>query len=216
MATMHTARLKRGEKQEMIDTPVVPARSVSAACPSTKPLQLPAAMNSANVLMGCHLVNGVLHIRTRSNVSQKQRAAAATDLRGGMSAIALSVAGTRPLKRMSDTVSDIRYIGYPSWYPSFRHYHPQTFKGALRVNFDADSEFKALRAPKGYPDADPDSMTRTTMIVLHAHRPAAPRRPGPHLRGSLARSLPPAAVDRGSRGLFARRDKPCDKLYRKR
>ena len=91
MATMHTARLKRGEKQEMIDTPVVPARSVSAACPSTKPLQLPAAMNSANVLMGCHLVNGVLHIRTRSNVSQKQRAAAATDLRGGMSAIALSV-----------------------------------------------------------------------------------------------------------------------------
>ena len=91
MATMHTARLKRGEKQEMSDTPEVPARSVSAACPSTKPLQLPAAMNCANVLMGCHLVNGVLHIRTRSNVSQKQRAAAATDLRGGMSAIALSV-----------------------------------------------------------------------------------------------------------------------------
>ena len=53
MATMHTARLKRGEKQEMSDTPEVPARSVSAACPSTKPLQLPAAMNCANVLMGC-------------------------------------------------------------------------------------------------------------------------------------------------------------------
>ena len=33
-----------------------------------------------------------------------------------MSAIALSVAGTRPLKRMSDTVSDIRYIVYPSLY----------------------------------------------------------------------------------------------------
>ena len=67
MATMHTARLKRGEKQEMSDTPEVPARSVSAACPSTKPLQLPAAMNCANVLMGCQYTFGTAATSHRSN-----------------------------------------------------------------------------------------------------------------------------------------------------
>ena len=187
MATMHTARLKRGEKQEMIDTPVVPARSVSAACPSTKPLQLPAAMNAANVLMGCQW--RLTHSDPQQRLTEATGCCCNRSPRRNERNRALGFAGTRPLKRMSDTVSDIRYIGYPSWYPSSRHYHPQTFKGALRVNFDADSEFKALRAPKGYPDADPDSMTRTTMIVLHAHRPAAPRRPPPP---GLARSLAPA------------------------